>query len=314
MPTAPGGARRDPPPGAPRARRPVGDPPDDGRRRSGVGPRQPAASAAVLRPRRGRHRDGRVARRAHGPRDRAGRRRRGRHRGRGRHRALAGRQHPRPHAGRRPLDGRRAAVRRRADPRQPGRDLGHPRRGHAAARLESLAGARPRRAHRRRGGAARRPGPLPARPGAGDGEGGAAGGQRPRGGAAGPWPRRCARATRSAPGARSRSPASTDDDLADFFDAVALARETFTLRHPRRRTRERVPLYAEAAQQMDYAVRNTRVLARRALNAIRRHGPAPGRAGRRRRAARRRRPRARQPARAPRAGHGRRGDSRSRPR
>jgi uncharacterized membrane protein YgaE (UPF0421/DUF939 family) len=68
---------------------------------------------------------------------------------------------------------------------------------------------------------------------------------------------------------------STDDDLAAFFDAVALARETFTLRHPRGRTRERVPLYAEAAQQMDYAVRNTRVLARRALNAIRRHGPAP---------------------------------------
>ena len=37
----------------------------------------------------------------------------------------------------------------------------------------------------------------------------------------------------------------------------------------------RVPLYAQAAQQMDYAVRNTRVLARRALSAIRRHGPAP---------------------------------------
>jgi uncharacterized membrane protein YgaE (UPF0421/DUF939 family) len=67
---------------------------------------------------------------------------------------------------------------------------------------------------------------------------------------------------------------STDDDLADFFDAVALARETFTLHAPQR-TRERVPLYAEAAQQMDYAVRNTRVLARRALSAIRRHGPAP---------------------------------------
>ena len=57
----------------------------------------------------------------------------------------------------------------------------------------------------------------------------------------------------------------TDDDLASFFDAVALARETFTLRRPRGRTRERLPLYAEAAQQMDYAVRNTRVLARRAL-------------------------------------------------
>jgi uncharacterized membrane protein YgaE (UPF0421/DUF939 family) len=67
----------------------------------------------------------------------------------------------------------------------------------------------------------------------------------------------------------------TDDELSAFFDAVALARETFTLRSPRRRTRERVPLYAEAAQQMDYAVRNTRVLARRALSAIRRHGPAP---------------------------------------
>jgi uncharacterized membrane protein YgaE (UPF0421/DUF939 family) len=68
---------------------------------------------------------------------------------------------------------------------------------------------------------------------------------------------------------------ATDDDLAGFFDAVAAARETFVLRRPGQRTRERVPLYAQAAQQMDYAVRNTRVLARRALNAIRRDGPAP---------------------------------------
>jgi uncharacterized membrane protein YgaE (UPF0421/DUF939 family) len=68
---------------------------------------------------------------------------------------------------------------------------------------------------------------------------------------------------------------ATDDDLAAFFDAVALARETFTLRAPRRRTRERVPLYAEAAQQMDYAVRNTRVLVRRAINVIHRNGAAP---------------------------------------
>jgi uncharacterized membrane protein YccC len=67
----------------------------------------------------------------------------------------------------------------------------------------------------------------------------------------------------------------TDDDLAAFFDAVALARETFVLRRPGRRTRERLPLYAEAAQQMDYAVRNTRVLARRVLNAIRRGYRAP---------------------------------------
>jgi uncharacterized membrane protein YgaE (UPF0421/DUF939 family) len=63
---------------------------------------------------------------------------------------------------------------------------------------------------------------------------------------------------------------ATDDDLAGFFDSVALARETFVLRGPARRTRERLPLYAEAAQQMDYAVRNTRVLARRTLSAIRR--------------------------------------------
>jgi hypothetical protein len=68
---------------------------------------------------------------------------------------------------------------------------------------------------------------------------------------------------------------ATDDDLAGFFDAVALARETFVLRGPARRTRERLPLYAEAAQQMDYAVRNTRVLARRTLSAIRRGRSAP---------------------------------------
>lgn len=68
---------------------------------------------------------------------------------------------------------------------------------------------------------------------------------------------------------------ATDDDLAAFYDAVALARETFVLRRPGRRTRERLPLYADAARQVDYAVRNTRVLARRALSAIRRNGPAP---------------------------------------
>jgi uncharacterized membrane protein YccC len=67
----------------------------------------------------------------------------------------------------------------------------------------------------------------------------------------------------------------TDGDLAAFYDAVALARETFVLRRPGRRTRERLPLYADAAQQMDYAVRNTRVLIRRVLNAIRRGYGAP---------------------------------------
>jgi uncharacterized membrane protein YgaE (UPF0421/DUF939 family) len=68
---------------------------------------------------------------------------------------------------------------------------------------------------------------------------------------------------------------ATDSDLDAFYDTVALARETFVFRRPGRRTRERLPLYAEAAQQMDYAVRNTRVLVRRVLNAIRRKRPAP---------------------------------------
>jgi uncharacterized membrane protein YgaE (UPF0421/DUF939 family) len=68
---------------------------------------------------------------------------------------------------------------------------------------------------------------------------------------------------------------ATDGELAGFYDAVAMARETFVFRGPARRTRERLPLYAEAAQQMDYAVRNTRVLARRALSAIRRARVAP---------------------------------------
>jgi len=67
---------------------------------------------------------------------------------------------------------------------------------------------------------------------------------------------------------------AVDEDLAAFFDAVALARETLPVL-PRRRPRERLPVYAEAAQQMDYAVRNTRVLARRAIATVRRHGAAP---------------------------------------
>jgi uncharacterized membrane protein YgaE (UPF0421/DUF939 family) len=67
---------------------------------------------------------------------------------------------------------------------------------------------------------------------------------------------------------------ATEGDVAAFFDTVALARETFSLR-AQARTRERVPPYAEAVQHVDYAVRNTRVLARRALNAIRLGGAGP---------------------------------------
>jgi hypothetical protein len=67
---------------------------------------------------------------------------------------------------------------------------------------------------------------------------------------------------------------AVDDDLAAFFDAVTTARETVPVL-PGRRPRERLPLYAEAALRMDYAVNNTRVLIRRAAATIRRHGAAP---------------------------------------
>lgn len=68
---------------------------------------------------------------------------------------------------------------------------------------------------------------------------------------------------------------ASDDDLAALYDAVARARETVSMLPPARRARERLPLYADAAPQIDYAVRNTRVLARRAIAAIRRDGAAP---------------------------------------
>jgi hypothetical protein len=67
---------------------------------------------------------------------------------------------------------------------------------------------------------------------------------------------------------------AVEADLASFYDAVALARETRPVL-PGRRPRERLPVYAEAARQMDYAVRNTRVLARRAVASVRRQGRAP---------------------------------------
>jgi hypothetical protein len=41
------------------------------------------------------------------------------------------------------------------------------------------------------------------------------------------------------------------------------------------RARERLPLYAEALAELDHAVRNTRVLARRAVAALRRANAAP---------------------------------------
>ena len=65
---------------------------------------------------------------------------------------------------------------------------------------------------------------------------------------------------------------ATDAQLEDFADAVEVARETVSIRPPVWRARERLPLYAGAVAQLDLAVRNARVLARRAVAAVRRHG------------------------------------------
>lgn len=54
-----------------------------------------------------------------------------------------------------------------------------------------------------------------------------------------------------------------------FFDAVAEGRETARLAPPRRSARGQVAAYADAAAQIDLAVRNVRVLARGAIRAIR---------------------------------------------
>jgi uncharacterized membrane protein YgaE (UPF0421/DUF939 family) len=62
---------------------------------------------------------------------------------------------------------------------------------------------------------------------------------------------------------------SLDDEISEFYDALAVARETAWLSPARRRARGRLALYADAARQVDYAVRNTRVLARSAAAAIR---------------------------------------------
>ena len=101
----------------------------------------------------------------------------------------------------------------------------------------------------------------------------AGGGRR---GGAGRDPRRARRAGAGAPARRALDVArATDDQLEDFADAVEVARETVSIRPPVWRARERLPLYAGAVAQLDLAVRNARVLARRAVAAVRRHGSSP---------------------------------------
>jgi uncharacterized membrane protein YgaE (UPF0421/DUF939 family) len=59
------------------------------------------------------------------------------------------------------------------------------------------------------------------------------------------------------------------DELSDrFVEAVSVSRETVRYAPPRRRFRERVEDYAEAAARIDLAVRNVRVLARGIIRAV----------------------------------------------
>jgi uncharacterized membrane protein YgaE (UPF0421/DUF939 family) len=77
---------------------------------------------------------------------------------------------------------------------------------------------------------------------------------------------------------RSRDPAKAEaalvraraiDELgARFFDATLESRETTRLSPARRRARDSVEFYAEAAARIDLAVRNVRVLARGAMRAL----------------------------------------------
>ncbi len=66
---------------------------------------------------------------------------------------------------------------------------------------------------------------------------------------------------------------SLDAPLTAFYDALAVARETAWLSPPHRRARGQLRAYADAAAQVDLALRNSRVLARAAIGAARR-GPA----------------------------------------
>jgi uncharacterized membrane protein YgaE (UPF0421/DUF939 family) len=60
-----------------------------------------------------------------------------------------------------------------------------------------------------------------------------------------------------------------DELSASFAEAVDVSRETTRFAPPRRRARRRVERYADAAAQIDLAVRNVRVLARGAIRAVR---------------------------------------------
>jgi uncharacterized membrane protein YgaE (UPF0421/DUF939 family) len=60
-----------------------------------------------------------------------------------------------------------------------------------------------------------------------------------------------------------------DDEVSVFYDALDAAREAAWLTPPQRQAGSALQLYTETARQVDYAVRNTRVLARSAVAGLR---------------------------------------------
>jgi uncharacterized membrane protein YgaE (UPF0421/DUF939 family) len=70
-----------------------------------------------------------------------------------------------------------------------------------------------------------------------------------------------------------------DDQMDALDDAFGPARETARLAPPRRGAREQIERYGRTLAQIDFAVRNTRVLARNALSFTRAQRPSPELAG-----------------------------------
>jgi uncharacterized membrane protein YgaE (UPF0421/DUF939 family) len=66
-----------------------------------------------------------------------------------------------------------------------------------------------------------------------------------------------------------------DDRIDALDDAFGAARETARLAPPRRRAREQIDRYGRTLAQIDFAVRNTRVLARNAVSSVRGGRPSP---------------------------------------
>ena len=161
-----------------------------------------------------------------------------------------------------------AAPRRQPDPDQPGRRLGAP--DHDPARPGRRDRPLPRRLRRRRGGDRLRPRLLLPRPLRGGHRGAARGARRPRRGARSDRRAPSPSATSRPPKRRCAGSRKLDAGVDVLYDAVTEAGETAAFSPRRRALLEELDPQAGAAPQIDYAVRDARVLARATTTAIRR--------------------------------------------